>query len=81
MEREKNERQTTHKRRPELDGVLTPREWELLDLQAQGLAYKEIAAKLGLAEQTVKNHLSHVRDKLGARNAIEAINKAYLQLG
>jgi two-component system nitrate/nitrite response regulator NarL len=59
--------------------LLSTREWEVLDLQAEGFGYKEIGSKLAIAESTVKNHLTKVREKVGARNGIEAINKAYLR--
>jgi DNA-binding NarL/FixJ family response regulator len=54
---------------------LTPREYEILRLQAEGLAYKQIAAKLNVSEHTVNNHLYAVRQKLGVHTAIEAINR------
>ena len=37
----------------------------------RGGTNKEIAARLGLREQTVKNHLSRVYRKIGARNRLE----------
>jgi DNA-binding NarL/FixJ family response regulator len=56
--------------------ALTSREVEVLKLQAQGLLYKEIAAKLHLSEHTVNNHLYSIRQKLHVHNAIEAVNAA-----
>jgi DNA-binding NarL/FixJ family response regulator len=56
--------------------TLTPREVEVLKLQAQGLLYKEIAATLHVSEHTVHNHLYSPRQKLHVHNAIEAINAA-----
>jgi DNA-binding NarL/FixJ family response regulator len=56
--------------------TLTPRELEVLKLQARGFIYKEIAAKLHLSEHTVNNHLYSIRQKLHAHNTIEAINAA-----
>ena len=52
---------------------LTPREREVLDLVAEGLANVVIAQRLGLTEKTVKNHLHAVFAKLGARNRTEAV--------
>jgi len=47
-------------------------------LLAQGLANKEIGAKLNLSSFTVKNHLAHVFEKLHVRGRTEAV-VAYLQ--
>ena len=56
---------------------LTPREREILKLQAQGLPYKRIADCLHISEHTVSNHLYTIRQKLGVHSAIEAINIVY----
>lgn len=56
-----------------LDEPLTPRELEVLQLMAQGLANKEIAARLGIRERTVKFHISSIYSKLGAANRAEAV--------
>jgi DNA-binding NarL/FixJ family response regulator len=56
--------------------TLTPREVEVLKLQAHGLLYKEIAAKLHVSEHTVHNYLYALRQKLHAHNAMEAVNAA-----
>ena len=44
---------------------LTPRELEVAALLADGLAYREIAARLGCRPATVENHVRHIRAKLG----------------
>lgn len=59
-------------RAPSSSQDLTPRETELLQLMAQGLSNKEIAAALSLSENTVKYHLKNVLQKLGAHNRTEA---------
>jgi DNA-binding NarL/FixJ family response regulator len=51
---------------------LSPREREVLALVAHGLRNREIAEKLGIALNTVKNHLRSILAKLGARNRAHA---------
>ncbi len=55
---------------------LTPREQEVLQLVAQGLANKQIAARLGITERTVKLHVSNILGKLGATNRTDAATLA-----
>jgi len=52
---------------------LSPREIEVLGLLALGLANKQISARLGLSENTVKYHISSIYSKLGASNRAEAV--------
>ena len=52
---------------------LTGREIEILQLTAQGLANKQIAARLGISEHTVKFHLSSLYAKLGVASRTEAV--------
>jgi NarL family two-component system response regulator LiaR len=52
---------------------LTPRELEILELIAEGLSNKEIAARAFVSENTVKTHSSRVFDKLGARRRTQAV--------
>ncbi|HUQ74545.1 MAG TPA: alpha/beta fold hydrolase [Burkholderiales bacterium] len=52
---------------------LTSREGEVLERIAQGLDNAHIAAELGLSEKTVRNHITHIFDKLGVQNRSQAI--------
>lgn len=54
-------------------GMLSGREQEVLALLAQGLANKEIAARLHIAERTVKAHVASVFNKLGVNSRTEAV--------
>ncbi|MFL5825160.1 MAG: response regulator [Thermoleophilaceae bacterium] len=51
---------------------LTPREQEVLELIGRGYSNKRIALELGVAEKTVKNHVSHVLSKLGVADRTQA---------
>ena len=53
--------------------MLTPREREILMLLGEGLVNKEIAARLGVSEHTVKTHLAAIYEKLDASNRAEAV--------
>lgn len=55
---------------------LTPREMAALKLVADGKANKEIAVALDISERTVKTHLAHLFEKLGATSRTEAVKVA-----
>ncbi len=57
-------------------GNLTPREEEVLQLICLGLRNSDIAHTLHLTEHTVEFHVSRLLAKLGARNRVEAVDRA-----
>lgn len=54
-------------------GPLSPRESEVMDLVAEGLSNREVAARLFLSEKTVRNHLNRLFIKLGVTTRSQAI--------
>lgn len=57
----------------ELSEEITSREAVVLRMLAEGLLNKDIAARLGISEHTVKFHISSILDKLGASTRTEAV--------
>lgn len=55
--------------------TLSNREREILDYLSRGLLYKEIAAELGISQETVRKHVYNIYEKLHVSNRIEAVNK------
>jgi DNA-binding NarL/FixJ family response regulator len=56
--------------------VLTSKEKEVLELAAQALSNRQIAARINTTEATVKRHLRNIFVKLGAASRIDAVNRA-----
>lgn len=56
--------------------LLTAREKLILKLVAKGCSNKQIADKLLISIETVKNHLKNIYRKLGAANRIDALRRA-----
>jgi DNA-binding NarL/FixJ family response regulator len=57
--------------------LLTNKEKELLELLSKGFLYKEIADKLHITINTVKQHIHNIYEKLHVKNRTEAVNKLY----
>jgi DNA-binding NarL/FixJ family response regulator len=66
----------TQSAKEELIEPLSEREIEILKSVAQGLTNKEIAARLYLAEGTVKNYVTSILQKIGARDRTQAALRA-----
>lgn len=59
-------------REPSLLSVLSKREREVLELVAKGLSNRQIGESLFISEQTVKNHLRNILEKLHLENRVQA---------
>lgn len=55
--------------------VLTPREWEVLDLMSLGYSTRQIAEELVLSTETIRTHVKNLMRKLGAKTRHEAIER------
>jgi DNA-binding NarL/FixJ family response regulator len=56
--------------REEVSALLTPREFEMVQMVARGLRNKEIADRLFISEGTVKVHLHNIYEKLGVNSRV-----------
>ena len=57
--------------------ILSDRENEVLQLLADGLLYKEIAAQLFIGHGTVRQHIHNIYEKLHVHNRTEAVNRYF----
>jgi two-component system response regulator FixJ len=60
---------------------LSPRQKQVMDLVAQGLSNKQIAARLGISPRTVENYRAWVMERMGAGNVAELVRKVLLVQG
>jgi DNA-binding NarL/FixJ family response regulator len=56
--------------------VFTETEYRVLEELARGDSNKDIASRLAISEQTLKNHLGSIFKKLGVKNRLEAVRRA-----
>jgi DNA-binding CsgD family transcriptional regulator len=61
---------------PAASSLLTRRQTQILDMISRGMATADIAARLHLANATVRNHVAHILDRLGARSRAHAVARA-----
>src|SRR5688500_13425598 len=71
-----NEHMVRLKPDPTYEEPLTPREVQVLELLAEGLANKAIAERLHISDQTVKFHMASIAGKLGAANRTDVVRRA-----
>ena len=62
-----------------LEEHLTRRELEVLEVLAEGLSNRAIAARLAISEHTVKFHVSSIFAKLGDENRTDAVRRGVRQ--
>ena len=63
------------------DGLLSPREDQVVNLVAEGIGNREVAHQLGIKENTVKKSLLRIYDKLGVSNRVELVLYALTHRG
>jgi len=56
---------------------LTPREWKIMALAAEGLSNREIARRLKVTTGTAKVHLHHIFRKIGVKNRTSLANMKF----
>jgi DNA-binding NarL/FixJ family response regulator len=53
--------------------IITPRQWEVLRMVAQGMTYKEVGAHLGIGEKAIKYHMGQIIAHLNVENRAQAV--------
>jgi DNA-binding NarL/FixJ family response regulator len=76
LERTRAEEVQQHAAVP-VGNLLTPSEWKVVALVADGLSNKEIARKLRITEGTIKTHLNHIFQKTAVTNRTALANLAF----
>jgi DNA-binding NarL/FixJ family response regulator len=56
--------------------VITPRQHEVLELLAEGVAVRGIGERLVLSESTVRNHVRAILRALGVHSMLQAVSEA-----
>jgi DNA-binding NarL/FixJ family response regulator len=51
--------------------MLTPRQWQIVELVAEGMRNREIGQRLGLTETSIKNYLRKIYDTTGMSTRVE----------
>lgn len=69
---ERNEGENSDIKGQHKASLLTPREYQVLELVAQGLTNKGIGTRLDISENTVRSHLRSILDKLHMNNRVQA---------
>ena len=66
-----------HEKDSHTDYHLTKRELDILQLLSKGMLYKEISQQLSISNNTVKQHIHNIYEKLHVQNRTEALNKYF----
>jgi DNA-binding NarL/FixJ family response regulator len=67
---------STTRGRPRYDDILTPREWQVVELLEQGLTNEQIAESLQISFGGAKFHVAEIISKLGAEDRHDAVRLA-----
>jgi PAS domain S-box-containing protein len=73
----RSERRVGRAPSPKAAPALTPRQLEVLEMLGSGLTTRQMAERMGLSVETVRNHVRAVLAQLGARSRLEAVLLAH----